>query len=172
MADEQPAPIACTLSGTDYEERIAWIAQLNRDGLRTHRREGVSLRLDYDAAVRDRVHDLVRRESICCAFLTFTVDGAADGVTVTITVPDRARDNADALLEPFLPADGGRSPSSAAVTTMVGIVACAACCLLPFATPAAAMAGAGAALGLGIAWPRVGPFVAGAWRRVLPATRR
>ena len=159
MADARDAPIACTLSGADFEERIAWIAQLNRDGLRTHRREGASLHLHYDAAVRDRVHELIRRESACCAFLAFAVDEADDGIAVTITVPDRARDDADELLAPFVPDAGAaasrRSPSAAVVTTAVGVVACAACCVLPLAFPAAAaVAGAGGALVLGIGWLR------------------
>jgi hypothetical protein len=101
MADAQDAPIACTLSGTDFEERIAWIAQLNRDGLRAHRREGASLHLHYDAAVPERVHELVRKESACCAFLSFAIEEEGDAIVVTITVPDRAGDSADALLEPF-----------------------------------------------------------------------
>jgi hypothetical protein len=154
MTDEQDPPIACTLTGTDYEERLAWIAALNRDGLRTHRREDAVLHLEYDAAVRDRVHELIRRESACCAFLAFTVAETAGGVGVTIAVPDRARDHADQLLEPFVPARAGGSTSGAAVTTAAGVLACAAWCLLPIAPPVAAVAGAGGAIALGIVWLR------------------
>jgi hypothetical protein len=62
-------PIACTLGRNDYRERLAWIAQLNRVGLRSHRRDLMTLELHYAAAVRHRVHQLVRQEAECCAFL-------------------------------------------------------------------------------------------------------
>jgi hypothetical protein len=95
--------IACTLVGNDRQERLAWIAQLNRDGLRSHRRDVRTLELHYAAAVRDRVHDLVRQEAECCAFLRFAIDESADQVRVTITVPERAGELADEALAPFLP---------------------------------------------------------------------
>ena len=106
MTDAQDTPIACTLSGADFDERLAWIAEVNREGLRSFRREGASLHLLYDAAVRERVHELVRKESACCAFLAFAVADTGDGVAVTITVPDRAREHAGQLFEAFQPAAG------------------------------------------------------------------
>lgn len=102
MTQQQDVPIACTLSGGDYDERLTWIAHLNRDGLRAHRRRATSLELEYATRVRDRVYEFVRQEAACCAFLTFAVDESSDQVRVTITVPDRARDMADDLLAPFL----------------------------------------------------------------------
>jgi len=39
------APIACTLGGTDYAERLAWIAKLNHDGLLTHERKDAALEM-------------------------------------------------------------------------------------------------------------------------------
>lgn len=106
MTSRDEAPIACTLGGNDYRERLAWIAQLNRDGLRSHRRDVRTLELHYAAAVRDRVHQLVRQEAECCAFLGFAVDQSADQVSLTITVPERAGEIADDALAPFLPSGG------------------------------------------------------------------
>jgi hypothetical protein len=80
---------------------VAWIARLNRDGLRSHQRTASSLMLHYDATVRDRVHQLVRQEQECCGFLTFGIEESTDGIRVTITMPDRAREAVDRLFEPF-----------------------------------------------------------------------
>lgn len=106
MTPPDDPPMACTLAGGAYQERLAWIARLNRDGLRAHRRHPAALELHYAPAVRDRARELVRRESECCAFLGFAVEESAHGVRVTITVPDRAHAMADLLLEPFLPGSG------------------------------------------------------------------
>ena len=96
------APIACTLGGDDYAERLAWIANLNQDGLLSYERHEAALELRYAASVCERVHELVRRESECCAFLAFALDESSGDVRLTITTPDRVRDAADVFFEPFL----------------------------------------------------------------------
>jgi hypothetical protein len=106
MTSRDETPIACTLGANDYHERVAWIAQLNRDGLQSHRRYATTLELRYAVVVRDRVHQMVRQEAECCAFLTFAVSESADQVSVTITVPERASQIAGDLLAPFLPSGG------------------------------------------------------------------
>ncbi len=102
MGNRDETPIACTLGGNAYHERLAWIAQLNREGLQSCRQVAMTLELRYAAAVRDRVHQLVRQEADCCAFLGFAIDESADHVSVTITVPERAAEIAGDLLAPFL----------------------------------------------------------------------
>ena len=109
MRSRDETPIACTLGGNDYHQRLAWIAQLNRDGLQSHRRDAMTLELRYAAAVRDRVHQLVRQEAECCAFLGFAVNESADQVSVTITVPERAGEIAGDLLAPFLATSDAKS---------------------------------------------------------------
>jgi hypothetical protein len=109
MTNRDDAPIACTLGENGYRERLAWIAQLNRDGLQSYRRTAMSLELHYAAAVRDRVHQLVRQEAECCAFLGFAVNESGDQVNVTITVPERAGEIAGDLLAPFLATSGAES---------------------------------------------------------------
>jgi hypothetical protein len=101
------APLACTLQGGDYEERLAWIAELARDGLLDVRREALRLDLRYSTKAAERVRDMVRKEQECCAFLDFELSENEEGLRLTITAPERARDVATVLFEQFVP-DGVR----------------------------------------------------------------
>jgi hypothetical protein len=103
MDDRDTPPIACTLQGGWYEERLAWIADLAREGLRSHARQDLMLQLRYAPEVAARVRDMVRKEQDCCAFLDFELTESSDDVRLTITAPERARDVADALFEQFAP---------------------------------------------------------------------
>ena len=96
-------PIACTLTGDSYRERANWIADLAREGLRSFERRDLVLELRFTAAVVSRVREMVRKEQECCAFLTFTLAEDPGGVTLTIAAPERAREAADLIFEPFLP---------------------------------------------------------------------
>jgi hypothetical protein len=162
-------PIACTLTGGDYRERLAWIAELNRDALRAQRRDDLRLDLTYRPEAATRVRDMVRREQACCGFLAFTLREDADATRLTIVVPEAAREGADFLLAPFQStlATGSSCPCAAtaetgaappmrsasgsrvgaiAAVTACGALACAACCVVPFALPAVILASAGGLL--------------------------
>jgi hypothetical protein len=104
MTASKNQPIVCTLQAGTYQERLAWIANLSRDALLAHERRELVLELRYAARAADRVHDMVRKEQECCAFLQFDLEHTAEEVRLTITAPERARDVADAVFEPFLPA--------------------------------------------------------------------
>ena len=99
------APIACTLQPGDYKERLAWLAELAREGLLDVSRKDLRLELKYAPRVADRIREMVRKEQQCCAFLDFDLSDIDEGVRLTITAPERAREVADALFEQFLPAD-------------------------------------------------------------------
>jgi hypothetical protein len=103
MDSRDEAPIACTLAPGDYKERLAWIGDLARDGLLGVRRDDLHLELRYARNVADRVREMVAKEEACCAFLNFALSEMDDGVRLTITAPERARDVADALFEQFVP---------------------------------------------------------------------
>ena len=113
MDRRDEAPIACTLQPGDYKERLAWIAELAREGLLDVIREDLRLELKYAPSVADRVREMVRKEQQCCAFLNFDLSEIDGAVRLTIAVPERAREVADALFEQFWPAgvrhgdDGG-----------------------------------------------------------------
>ena len=98
----EPVPIACTLQSGDFQERVNWIADLNRDALRSHRREGLRLELTYTRAALDRVREMVAREQDCCAFLKFHLQSEAGSVRLVIEAPEHAGDMLDAVFEPFL----------------------------------------------------------------------
>jgi len=97
----EPAPVACTLGAGDFKARLAWIADLNSRALRAHRRDDLRLELTYAAEARDEVLDMVRGEQDCCAFLDFTIRHEPGVVHVIIQAPERARDAAETLFEPF-----------------------------------------------------------------------
>jgi hypothetical protein len=104
MDSRDGAPIACTLQPGDYRERLAWIANLAREGLLGTKRDDLRLELRYAPNVRNRVREMVDKEQECCAFLNFDVSKTDEDVRLTITAPERARDVADALFEQFVPA--------------------------------------------------------------------
>jgi hypothetical protein len=171
-------PIACTLAPGDFRDRLASIAGLTRDALRRYERHDLMLVLAYVPAAADRVREMVSREKTCCSFLTFDVRQRADEIRLTIEAPEEAREAADMLFEQFVasaacqPAGGcertprpfdaasgrpDRDPDKrstmktagvAAVTLASGAVACGACCVLPLALPAVALAAAGGTLAL------------------------
>jgi hypothetical protein len=104
----EATPIACTLAPGDFNSRLAWIAELTRDALREHRRDGLILQLTYAAEAAHRVREMVRKEQACCAFLTFDLREEPDAVRLIITAPEDARAAADTLFEQFVSgADGG-----------------------------------------------------------------
>lgn len=93
----------CTLAPSDYEARLAWIAELARDALRSHERRDLELELVYAADAAQRVRELVRKEQECCAILSFDLDERPGEVRLTITAPEHAREVAGTLLGQFLP---------------------------------------------------------------------
>ncbi len=99
------APIACTLQPGDYRERLAWIAELARNGLLDVSRDDLRLELEYALHVAGRVREMVGKEQGCCAFLDFELADTDAGVRLTITAPERAREVADALFEQFVSVD-------------------------------------------------------------------
>jgi len=183
-------PIACTLNPSEYKVRLAWIGSLTRDSLRGHERRDLVLDLRYAPEAAARVGEMVRNEQACCSFLTFDLRETSDEIRLTITAPEAARETADVLFQQFLPnptassACGCAAPAAphttskkrpgekaagiTAVTLATGAVACGACCVLPFALPAAMLAGGGSILALvakAHAWVTVLAILAvvGAW---------
>jgi hypothetical protein len=100
MAAGSPA-IACTLTGKNRQDRIAWVSQLARDALRSQERGDLTLRLWYAPDAVDRVRTMVRDEQLCCAFLEFDLRQSPEGLLLTINAPEAARDIANELFAHF-----------------------------------------------------------------------
>jgi len=95
-------PIACSLNGAEYRNRVQWIEDLTRRALREHRRDDLKLHLIYLLEARADVHLMVAQERACCGFLTFAVEHEPDAITVTVIVPEAARGAVDMLFAPFV----------------------------------------------------------------------
>jgi len=189
-------PIACTLAPGAFKDRLAWIAALNKDALRTYARRDLVLELSYAREARERVHEMVRNEQACCAFLAFELHEAGNEIRLTVTAPEGAREAADALFAQFVasaPAPsscacassasvvktlskdqpGSKAAGLTAMTLSTGAVACGLCCVLPFALPAAVVAGTGSMLAMFVkmhVWVTILAVVSvvGAWGWIAP----
>jgi hypothetical protein len=200
MTIVEALPIACTLAPATYKDRLAWIGNLNKDALRKYECRDLELELSYALEARERVHEMVRNEQACCAFLAFELHEIENEIHVTITAPERAREAADAMFQQFVanaPAPsscacatsppvpktpskeppGSKAAGVTAVTLATGAVACGVCCVLPFALPAAVLASTGSLLAMFVKmhlWVTILAIlsVVGAWGWIAWQTRR
>lgn len=126
MVANKPAPIACTLSPTEFKHRAAWIAQLTETALMAHRIDGGTAHLLYRVEAKEAVEQLVRQEQACCAFLQFEIAETPLGVEVNITAPPEARRDAFALFDHLLPSR--KSPVSSAPVLPLHGCGCGSAC--------------------------------------------
>src|SRR3546814_18963989 len=108
-APSEEVPVACALPPGDFNQRLAWIAALNRTALLRTQREDRRLLLTYDRSQAGLVHEMVDRERQCCGFLSFQVTTGQDGVTLVIEAPKEVADVLDTVFAPFLE-EIGRAP--------------------------------------------------------------
>lgn len=109
-APSEEVPVACALPPGDFNQRLAWIAALNRTALLRTQREDRRLLLTYDRSQAGLVHEMVDRERQCCGFLSFQVTKGQDSVTLVIEAPEEVADVLDTVFAPFLAGtseDGG-----------------------------------------------------------------
>jgi hypothetical protein len=83
--------------------RLADIARLTKQFLRSHRLDVRALLLTYDVAAAKEVNRIVELERECCAFLDFRLEETADRVELTITAPEHVGGDAQWLFAQFLP---------------------------------------------------------------------
>jgi hypothetical protein len=109
-------PIACSLSASDLEGRLAEMAALGRRALIDSRADGAhaQLRFAAGAGVRERVDAIVAAESQCCAFLTMRVTDGPDTVVLSVDAADGAEPVLHELVDAFQPGRAEPAPIGAA----------------------------------------------------------
>ena len=91
---------ACTLPAAERPDRLAEFDSLFREHVRSVHRAGATVRIGLaGAGLTQRVRELTARESQCCSFFTFTLDGTDDSLELTISVPAEHADVLDALAQ-------------------------------------------------------------------------
>ena len=89
---------ACTLPTAERPLRQAEFDALFTSARRVTRNElEVELHLVGSAGLRERVEDLAARETACCSFFAFDVEGEDDDLVLRIAVPEERRDILEAL---------------------------------------------------------------------------
>ena len=85
-------PIACSLTGAEYRERVGAAGELTRQALRDRRpiAGGVRLTFAEAAGVHERLEALVAAESQCCPFLTMNLHAADGRLVLDVTGPEQA----------------------------------------------------------------------------------
>jgi len=90
---------ACTMPTAERPLRLAEFDTLFATSARRVIRDehGVRIHLEGDSSLRDRVRDLAERETACCSFFTFVIEGSSSAVVMDVSVPENRREILDAL---------------------------------------------------------------------------
>jgi hypothetical protein len=91
----------CTLPTVERPVRLAEFDALFASSARhvTRADAGVRIHLAGAAGLSDRVRDLTERETACCSFFTFLIEGHDTDLTLTVSVPPERRDVLTALAD-------------------------------------------------------------------------
>ena len=97
--DDATTTDACTLPTAERPFRQAEFESLFANSAREVVRDGLGVRIHLvgSAGLREQVRDLTERESACCSFFTFAIEGDDGDLTLDIAVPPQRRDVLDAL---------------------------------------------------------------------------
>jgi hypothetical protein len=92
---------ACTMPTAERPLRLAEFDELFATSVRTveRRGSGVRLHLAGEDGLVDQVRDLTARETSCCSFFSFAVEGTDHNLTLDISVPPERQQILDALAE-------------------------------------------------------------------------
>lgn len=88
-ARQEPALIACTLTGSDQTDRIQYWKRLQAQALRREPLDG-GLRIDLPATLAGEVAELAAAEQQCCAFFDFTMHLTGGRFRLEVRAPTEA----------------------------------------------------------------------------------
>lgn len=92
---------ACTMPSAERPRRLAEFDALFATAVRRVERRGsdVRMHLSGEEGLVGKVRDLTARESSCCWFFIFAVDGTDQNLTLDVSVPPARQAILDALAE-------------------------------------------------------------------------
>ena len=92
VAGVEGAPVACTLSGNEYETRIRDLSDLAREALRSREPIPGGERLSFTdtAAVERELTAAIAAEASCCSLLTMRLDRRDGTLVLDVTGPPAA----------------------------------------------------------------------------------
>ena len=92
---------ACTLPTVERPLRLAEFDALFATAVRRVERRGrdVRMHLRGEAGLVEEVRDLTERETWCCSFFTFGIDGTDEDLRLDVSVPPARQELLDALAE-------------------------------------------------------------------------
>lgn len=97
----------CSLEGRAFQERVTWIAELNRKWLRGEKLEGRTLELTYHPEAENALQELLVRERKCCVTLQFDLARSGSELKLTVTFPVSTASNVEIQFAPFRSAKSG-----------------------------------------------------------------
>jgi len=92
---------ACTLPTAERPLRLAEFDALFAKAVRRVERRGSDVRMHLTGGegLAERVRDLTERESSCCSFFTFGVEGTDQDLALDVSVPPARQEILDALVK-------------------------------------------------------------------------
>lgn len=92
---------ACTMPTAQRPLRLAEFDTVFATAVRRVERRGqlVRMQLTGPAGLAEQIRDLTARETGCCSFFTFAIEGTDQQLTLEIAVPPARQDILDALAD-------------------------------------------------------------------------
>lgn len=98
-----PQLSSCSLSSANFVKRITWLRELSSRALVSHTIGRNQAELYYQISSRQDIEELIRRESVCCSFFTFSIREEDKVILLSMSWPAEKQGSAMDLLSNFLP---------------------------------------------------------------------
>jgi hypothetical protein len=100
----EEAPIACSLSMSDVQQRLKEIAEIGDKSLTAHNADGNRHLLFFRSSeeTRRRLRAIVAAEEKCCPFLDLALENRGNALVLSIAAPEEGRSIAAGLAAAFI----------------------------------------------------------------------